>query len=775
MQRRTDALVSEHGHERLVAARPCHRQRDAPARSLVPSSVVLCAAVWVTVLGSGGTAFAQTTRDIWTATLTVGSSTTDATLLGWSGFADQFDNDDLTDRDFQHADDDWRLTELSLSSTDSKLLLDFVRPGTSPSVLESLVLHIGSDTFSLVRADKKNYPDALFHWVNTGLSWSTGDTIVVKLTEPTLSIDDAAAVIEGESAEFTVRLSAPGGAAVSVSYATVDGTAAAGSDYTTASGMLRFQPGETSQTITVTTLDDAESEVDETFTVALSAASGATIAGGIGVGTIADNERRRQPPTTPPPTTPPPTTPGRTAPPTLDLTCHGYDEGGGTRAYNCIPEPSQQHHMRTFVPAVGSACDGGRIAEFPPGRIVFQIRCGDASQGQSAAWTYSGHGSGFFVLPVDTPRVWVRTAFSGSSAHLSVWCRAPQESLVVNELLGTSWGNDGTTGIYGMAGCHEVEVDTGGQDVQWWFTQEPAATAPTPPRSWEHVTGAGSALPVEAHQDLAAAGELDWLWRRPDRERLHPLRGPSIRGALQLTADDDGDARLDPDSASRPHHRTHALEGLSFRGATRTTPLTLALTCHGYVEGGGTRAYNCIPEPSQQHHMRTFVPAVGSACDGGRIAEFPPGRIVFQIRCGDASQGQSAAWTYSGHGSGSFVLPVDTPRVWVRTAFSGNSAHLSVWCRARQESLVVNELLGTSWGNDGTTGIYGMAGCHEVEVDTGGQDVQWWFTQELAATALTPPRSWEHVTGAGDAMPVEARQDLAAAAEFERLWSRPAR
>ena len=61
--------------------------------------------------------------------------------------------------------------------------------------------------------------------------------------------------------------------------------------------------------------------------------------------------------------------PGRTAPPTLDLTCHGYDEGA-TRAYNCIPVPSQQHHMGTFVPAVGSACDGGSIAEFPAGRIV---------------------------------------------------------------------------------------------------------------------------------------------------------------------------------------------------------------------------------------------------------------------------------------------------------------------------------------------------------------------------------------------------------------------
>ena len=33
-------------------------------------------------------------------------------------------------------------------------------------------------------------------------------------------------------------------------------------------------------------------------------------------------------------------------------------------------------------------------------------------------------------------------------------------------------------GIYPLAGCREVTVDTGGaEDLQWWFTQDPAATA----------------------------------------------------------------------------------------------------------------------------------------------------------------------------------------------------------------------------------------------------------------------------------------------------------
>ncbi len=63
-----------------------------------------------------------------------------------------------------------------------------------------------------------------------------------------------------------------------------------------------------------------------------------------------------------------------TMPSMLDFTCHGYDEGA-TRAYNCIPAAGQEHAMPTFVPPVGSTCNGGRIDEFPAGRLVFQIRC----------------------------------------------------------------------------------------------------------------------------------------------------------------------------------------------------------------------------------------------------------------------------------------------------------------------------------------------------------------------------------------------------------------
>ena len=109
---------------------------------------------------------------------------------------------------------------------------------------------------------------------------------------PELAIDDAPAVVEGGTAEFPVRLSAVSGRLVTVSYRTVDGTALAGSDYTSASGTLTFQPGETAQSIEVAVLNDAISEAEEGFTVELYASLGGRQAGrmGPGAGTITDDD-----------------------------------------------------------------------------------------------------------------------------------------------------------------------------------------------------------------------------------------------------------------------------------------------------------------------------------------------------------------------------------------------------------------------------------------------------------------------------------------------------
>lgn len=91
---------------------------------------------------------------------------------------------------------------------------------------------------------------------------------------------------------FTVSLSSPSAVPVTVNYATADGTALAGSDYTAASGTLTFAPGVTSLTVLVATIDNALGEPTETFTVTLSDPVGGTIGDGQGVATILDNETK---------------------------------------------------------------------------------------------------------------------------------------------------------------------------------------------------------------------------------------------------------------------------------------------------------------------------------------------------------------------------------------------------------------------------------------------------------------------------------------------------
>ena len=112
---------------------------------------------------------------------------------------------------------------------------------------------------------------------------------------PIVSISDVS-VVEGNSgtasAVFTVSLSAAYDQAVTVNYATADGTASSSSDYTAASGKLVFAAGETSKTITVLVKGDRLAEQNETFFVNLNGATNATIGDGQGLGTILDDEPR---------------------------------------------------------------------------------------------------------------------------------------------------------------------------------------------------------------------------------------------------------------------------------------------------------------------------------------------------------------------------------------------------------------------------------------------------------------------------------------------------
>ena len=95
---------------------------------------------------------------------------------------------------------------------------------------------------------------------------------------PTLSVADAE-VQEGPEAalDFTVTLSRAAGETVTVAYATADGTASAGEDYTATSGTLSFAADETEKTVSVAVLDDVLDEGAETMTLRLSNPSPARV------------------------------------------------------------------------------------------------------------------------------------------------------------------------------------------------------------------------------------------------------------------------------------------------------------------------------------------------------------------------------------------------------------------------------------------------------------------------------------------------------------------
>ncbi len=139
----------------------------------------------------------------------------------------------------------------------------------------------------------ENFTVELSDPVATTLSDATGVGTIDADAMPALSITDAAPVAEGEEATFTVSLTPASSEVVTVAYATQDGTAVAGSDFTATSGTLQFDPGVTTQTIQVAALNDTAVEPTETFTVELSNPVRATLADASGVATITDDMEHR--------------------------------------------------------------------------------------------------------------------------------------------------------------------------------------------------------------------------------------------------------------------------------------------------------------------------------------------------------------------------------------------------------------------------------------------------------------------------------------------------
>ncbi len=126
----------------------------------------------------------------------------------------------------------------------------------------------------------------VYEYVNTFSSYyGTGSSA--------MSIADTS-VEEGDSGTrdmlFTVSLPRGLDTVATVDFATADGTALAGTDYTTTSGTLTFAVGEISKVIAVAVLGNTTFETNKSLTLTLSNPSGVDIADGVATGTILNDD-----------------------------------------------------------------------------------------------------------------------------------------------------------------------------------------------------------------------------------------------------------------------------------------------------------------------------------------------------------------------------------------------------------------------------------------------------------------------------------------------------
>ena len=139
----------------------------------------------------------------------------------------------------------------------------------------------GSETVQLTLGQVTGYNTATTGSVTVTVAAS--DLPVVNV----IALDDTAAENPLDTAQFLVTLSKPSAANTSITYAT-SGTATSGSDYT-ALGITTINAGLTSATVTLTPVNDTDSEGPETATVAAAASASYTV-GASATATITDDE-----------------------------------------------------------------------------------------------------------------------------------------------------------------------------------------------------------------------------------------------------------------------------------------------------------------------------------------------------------------------------------------------------------------------------------------------------------------------------------------------------
>ena len=178
--------------------------------------------------------------------------------------------------------------------------------------------------------------------------------------DPEVSIDDVTVNEADGEAQLTISLSEPASSPSEVRFASASGSATSGSDFTSRSGTIVFNTGQTQATRAFQITQDNIDEANETFTVQLSNPDGLTIARGTGTVTIIDDDNGGNPP-------PPPPSGG----PEFSITSVEVDEGDGSAVLTVsLSEAAPNQTQVNFASASGTATMG---ADFTgrSGRITF--------------------------------------------------------------------------------------------------------------------------------------------------------------------------------------------------------------------------------------------------------------------------------------------------------------------------------------------------------------------------------------------------------------------
>ena len=145
----------------------------------------------VTVTATGGTGARALTTDqaitvtvtaldeIWSATMTVGVN---STLLGWDD-AGNYTGAALSDEDFDYGGDTYNLSVIRLASGSLIVIFNDTGAGdlATNATRDKLTLHVDGATFNF-GAGGLNSAQTGVGWTNSGLTWSDGDTVELKIT-----------------------------------------------------------------------------------------------------------------------------------------------------------------------------------------------------------------------------------------------------------------------------------------------------------------------------------------------------------------------------------------------------------------------------------------------------------------------------------------------------------------------------------------------------------------------------------------------------------------